>query len=324
MPAKYRESPLAEILPIRVEPKALSERPPDLQDRSPARLSITGTGRQSAAIQLAGTSGGTELLWNSLPGVNWVFEGAFPAPHASVLAVGGGSQTPVAITGYAGLGKVVFLGSDSFWRWRTKSGRKYHRRLWNQIFLWATMEQAAGVDNYVNVVTDHPAYLPGETVALKARVLGIDRMPLRDATVSATVTDEDGNARKRILFQYLPQSGGQYRAQVEDLPRGTYTVVPHVVELGGTQAGANYSFEVREMATTEYVDLSLNQASLAALSEKNYHFVHADKIPEQIPRIRLERRQRQDVELWDTGAMMAAVALLLGLEWRLRKKCGLV
>jgi len=256
--------------------------------------------------------------------MNWVKEGVFPNPNAETLVAVQESKTPVILTAYAGLGKIMYIGSDAFWRWRYRARWKYHHRFWGQILLWATVGRTSGADEHVKLMTDRAEYSPGETVTLKARVLGTDKQPLEGGTVSAEVRDADGAVVRNVQFVHLANSGGEYRALIRDLARGTYTVVPRVLELDGVTIKADYTFEVRDLPTSEYVELALDEAALASISTEYRHFLKAEELVDKLPRVRLTVEQRRDHEIWDSFPLMILVAALLGFEWHMRKRLNLV
>ena len=45
-------------------------------------------------------------------------------------------RMPLLVTRSAGNGKVLFLGTDSAWRWRRGVEDKFHYRFWGQVVRW--------------------------------------------------------------------------------------------------------------------------------------------------------------------------------------------
>ncbi len=327
MPARYRGTSIAELFPFKVRPEvARSPRPTGpVEDGVVSHaLQLTNGGLYENAVQISRDAGSSAELWQRLPGLDWVKDGVFPSANADVFVEAVDVGAPVVLMAYAGLGKILYLGSDSFWRWRYRARWEYHHRFWGQILLWATLGRTAGDDRHVKLITDRPEYSPGETVTLKARVLGTDDRPLEAATVSAQIVDAAGEAVRNVRFTHLPDSGGEYRAKVPDLPKGEYHAVPHVEELADVQVEADYPFAVRDLPTSEYIELSLNGPELKALATEYRHFLDADDLLEHVPRLLLTEEHRKDYELWDSFWMLFVVAALLAVEWQLRKQQRLV
>jgi hypothetical protein len=172
-------------------------------------------------------------------------------------------------------------------------------------------------------MTERTEYSPGETVHVKARLLRPDGTPLENATMSAELFDEEGRLLKSVRFVYLQDSGGEYRAQVRNLPRGRYRIVPVVPELGGLDIAADCSFDVRDLATSEYVQLPRDDTALRRLCDTYRDVTGAADVADGVPIIALTEEHRQDVEIWDSFWLLAPFALLLGLEWHLRKRLNL-
>jgi len=97
------------------------------------RLVVSEDARYDDILQIGGTPEISQELWENLPAMNWVGKGVQASHAADVLVSAqytGGRETgdaslaaeteeqPVVVKAYAGLGKVLYLGSDSFWRWR--------------------------------------------------------------------------------------------------------------------------------------------------------------------------------------------------------------
>ena len=226
---------------------------------------------------------------------------------------------------YAGLGKILYLGSDAFWRWRYRARWEYHHRFWGQIILWATLGRTTGVDKNIKLMSERAEYSPDETVSLKARILDNSGKGLLKATVSSGIYNENGKLIKNIRFSYIPNSAGEYRANIKDLPIGQYKVLPRVQEMPENDGlKAKINFQVRHLPTSEYIELSRNDEFLRRFSDHYEELMEADKIISKVPEININKNERIEYELWDNLWFIGIIAILLGLEWQLRKKNKLV
>lgn len=320
MPRAYRQSAIEDIFPFKIVPEPAVSTESQNRRGETWTLALTESGKLAPPVQLSASSKGNEILWKRLPPVTWVADGVHPSANADVLVTTEEGGDPVVLMSQAGLGRVLFLGTDSFWRWRYRTRWRFHHRLWAQIFLWATVGRTTGVDEHVKLMTERAEYSLGEVVVLKARVLGADKLPLEDGTVTADIVNSEGKTVKRVRFTYLENSGGEYRAQARDLPEDEYTVIPSVLELEGVELSADYPFEIKSVPTSEYVQLALNIPALSVLTQETFNFLEAEKVLEKIPALSLSETRRADVEIWDTGWLLLLVSVLLGTEWQIRKK----
>jgi len=340
MPSAYSSTPLSRVIPLKrfgaPHTVVLPAPPPEGQAPGPTQsgrfpLSLSVPGRHEDAVQIGASAEGSADLWEGLPNLHWVRADTSMSRAATTLAVADSTDgslrkggEPVIATSYVGLGKTLYMGSDEFWRWRYRARWTYHHRFWGQILLWATMGRTAGTDANVKLMVDRLAYAPDETVLVRARILDDTGAPLPAANASVDVLDEAGERIRVLPLMPLEDSGGEYRAQLVDLPRGKYTVQPQVPQFADRTLEANVTFDVRDLPTSEYVDLALNETVLAEMSDTYLPFERILDVVDSIPEIAFTEEHRDDRELWDTAFFMILVAALLGLEWWLRKKHKLV
>ena len=323
MPNEYRATPLNDVLPFRQSQRPGSAR---VNNRGIVEvdLDLRDTFSQDSLVQIGKTPDDSRALWKRLPGMNWVKSALAPSSIADELVHTSPQDWPVMLTGTPGAGKVLYLGSDSFWRWRYRAKWTYHQRLWSQILLWAIRGRTTGSDPHVKLMTDRPAYAPGETITLKARVFDKEGKPLVDGTVAAEVRTESGDLIRNLPFIYLENSGGEYRAQIRDLPKGHFQIVPQVSQLGDTPINATWEFEVRDLPTSEFVHLGRDTASLKQLADQYYDMSQATNVVDNIAPVFITESHRADLEIWNSLWLLAVVAALLGFEWQMRKRNKLV
>jgi hypothetical protein len=340
MPSAYSATPLSEVIPLKrfgsPHVSAPSAVPPEGEAPGPAvggrfPLALAIAGRHEEAVQIGTTAEGSSDLWEGLPNLHWVREDTTMARAATALAVVDTPEgvdrkegDPVIATSYVGLGKTLYMGSDEFWRWRYRARWTYHHRFWGQIMLWATMGRTAGTDANVKVMVDRLAYAPDEVVVVRARILDDTGTPVDGANASIDLLDAEGLRVRTVPLMPLDNSGGEYRAQLVDLPKGAYKVAPRVPQFSDRTLDAEVTFDVRDLPTSEYVELALNETVLATMSDTYLPFERVLEVVESIPELAFTEEHRNDRELWDTFLFMLSVATLLGLEWWLRKKHKLV
>ncbi len=338
MPSGYKGTPLADVLPLDRMGRAGGTNGTALVFEGDALSFKDGLYQPNLreetsyedVLQIGRNPEDTRELWNRLPRLIWLKEDVTIARSADNLvdaeakrgeSVAGAA--PVMIKSYSGLGKVLYLGSDSFWRWRYKARWKYHHRFWGQILLWSTMGRTTGADKHVKLMADRPMYAPEEPIVIKARLLDENELPLARGDASVEIYGEEDSLVKRVPLFYLPNSGGEYRAEVRDLERGAYRIIPKVQELDHLDLEAEVKIEVRDLPTSEYVDLELNTTALNELSKDVLTFEKAMDVVKEIDIIDEREERRSDLEIWDSWPYLLILAGLLAVEWMLRKRCRL-
>ena len=322
MPADWELTPLGTIIPVSssatdaklgFDRRGIAEATPTLQEAF-AGDELLQIGRSSAA---------SARLWGTLAGMDWVRAGVTPAANAETLARTSRGD-PLLLYANAGLGKVLYLGSDSFWRWRERARATFHRRLWSQILLWSVRGRTAGANPFVKIITDRADYAPEEPITVKARVFDRDQRPLEDGTVSAEIFDAEGGLVRNLRFVPLDSSGGEYRARIAGLPRGEYRIMPRVLELQDITLDVDYRFRVSDLPTNELVDLAQNATALQRFGDAYAGVTDAASLLEAVPKVAITEEYREDIELWDTIYFLLLIVILLGAEWQFRKVASLV
>ena len=92
-------------------------------------------------------------------------------------------RVPLLVTKTYGTGKVLFMGTDSAWRWREGVEDRYHYRFWGQVARWMAYQRqmAAGQSMRLFYAPDRPE--AGNVLTLNANVMNTTGEPLRDGTV---------------------------------------------------------------------------------------------------------------------------------------------
>ncbi len=320
MPSGYKQQPLADLFPFSI-PKTTDKANGGGTDLA---LALTEESQYDPLLQIAGTPEISKKLWTQLPQPQWVMTGIIPSRAADLVLTTEEQNSPVLLKSNVGLGKVLYIGSDSFWRWRREAKSEYHLRMWGQFLLWATLGRTTGTDRYIKFITSRPEYTPGEPIEVTARILNESNLPLKNAHATVEVFDhETGRIVKVVEMKFLPGSGGKYTATLTDLPRGKYRISPVVQELPDS-GSVEATFEIRDLPTSEYIDLALNVPVLKGFSDQYLPYERADEVFDMIEELEVPRQHRTEYELWDSMYFILAVTILLGLEWLFRKRQQLV
>ena len=151
-PGGFRDSPLADVLPVDIGPaqrqgfgEPLRE---DVQLPGPVRMRpAVPLGARHPMMQLEGSGVGGQRsgeqsnanIWAQLPpldGANRIARNELK-PNAQVLAEADDPQRhPLLVAGQSGDGRVLAFAGDSTWRWQMSGFGEAHRRFWRQCVLW--------------------------------------------------------------------------------------------------------------------------------------------------------------------------------------------
>lgn len=210
-------SPLGELSPVLFD----ESNPRGIGDAKPSAIELTESGRRSLLTRFAEEDQDNWQIWDGLPGFYWHAAAQRAKAGSDVLAVHSenGNQYgryPLIVTRPHGEGKVLFMGTDSAWRWRLGVEDRYHYRFWGQVIRWMAYQRTLASGERMRL-----AYLP-ETVSVGDSV-----------TFRASVMNRNGNpaTQRELDLQVKPPSGASesirlFRASDEwGVYRGTYDSV---------------------------------------------------------------------------------------------------
>jgi hypothetical protein len=265
MPHDWRDTPVAEALPVRL----LEPAPPSDLGASIAReglpLALTPEGQVSEITRLVPGRERNLELWTLLPRPIWLSPIASLVPGAEPLVTAGpeaasrlpGAPAPpsraskserddfiarvlrergtVLATRPFGAGRVLYSGIDSTWRWRFRFGDELHGRFWGQVLRWAVSSRLSAADSSARLGTDALVYRPGAPITVDAFIETDPRAPPGDA-VDAVITRAADGAEARLRLVPVPGSGGRYRAAASPGDLG----IPPLAAAGPGGAPAEY------------------------------------------------------------------------------------
>jgi uncharacterized membrane protein len=347
-PGDYAETPLADVLPVRMSKN-------DRQDfGAPLRADkhLAGPVQVRPAAQAAGnyltlltTPEKNAELWKSLAlqsGANKLENNG----GVVLLEDAGGNPLLIARTAGIGNGRSLAFAGDSTWRWVSRGEEEVHKRFWRQLALWLgkkEQDQDAGV--WVLAAT-RSAYI-NQPIELSAGVRGEDRKPVADFELEAEVIRRDEQ------FQVVSTEKLQFNRQADQrtltfkpAQPGDYLVRVKAFQAGKPLGEAEERFLVREPKELEMQNPVPDLATMQKIASLTGGIVVSpgefEKVLDELRKSlqALEDEVRTVSSLWDplrfgplarlglnislAGLCGYAVALLLGIEWFLRKRWGLV
>ncbi|MEX0819674.1 MAG: glutamine amidotransferase, partial [Pirellulaceae bacterium] len=136
-PGGYRETPLADVLPIemgRFERQDLGLDKPISKDLHLwGELPMVPTGSHPVTTLAAGIDNAS--LWKSLPPLEGANKFTDLKPRSRVLLESAAKQ-PLLVSGDYGNGRVLAFAGNSTIRWWQQGRQVEHRRFWRQVILW--------------------------------------------------------------------------------------------------------------------------------------------------------------------------------------------
>ncbi|MBI2360472.1 MAG: hypothetical protein HYV04_16475 [Deltaproteobacteria bacterium] len=325
----YAESPLGEVLPVEMDGKSSYEIGTEM------RAVLAPAGKAHPVTRLRADTEGNEQAWKQLPALTTLNRVRRVRGETLLLANanGGRGGAPLLAVGRFGKGRSLAFMSDDLWRWNFiavggKESPQHHLKLVRQGVRWLAQEPAF---EQVQIGSIGGARKPGEKMDFKIRVFKDDFTPASNATVRLRVVGPDGEefpleataepSEGEFTALFTPAKEGSYRIEAEARLAGRL--------LGKTSKNFSVAFAFEEgsdgrprpelleqIATAsggEFIPISAwNEKSLEAMATR------LEKIaPSEI----VERHQ---IQVWNTLWGFFLILTLLGSEWWLRRKWGLI
>ena len=328
----YRGTPLADVLPIEMDPIEGTQLSPQGQDRffrdGPVPLVLA----DPHSITRLAPAAENEAVWKKLTPLNWThkFAGVKQAPGVRVL-LETPQQEPVLVSGEFGRGRVLAVGTESTWLWQMHGFEKEHKRFWRQIILWLVRRDDLVRDD-VWVKLDQRRFNPGSRVQITAGARTSAGDTIQDAQIDAAVTLPSGGKQTLKLAK---DATGNFAGSLEVTEPGDYAVDVAATRQGQTLGSTRAEFLVFDR-DVELSNIAADPLFLDSLARETRHEGGKLVLPEQFPSVLGEYADRPKEyeerqikwKLASTGvdawAFLLTLVSALSIEWYLRKKWGLV
>jgi uncharacterized membrane protein len=321
-----RGTALEEVLPLDVSDRGGVAAAAD-PSRGMNQVGLTTAGEAHPIMQLGTGAADTRKAWEAMPALASAALLGGARPGATVLAVvgspGGAARPLVAIQRYGAGRSMVFTG-EAAWRWRMllPAANKSYDTFWRQAVRWLAIQASDPVG-----ITVPAAASPGEQLSIAIAVRDAAFETQRDASVELRVAAPDG--RSETLHAALEQNqegNAKYVARFRPATPGVYRLTADARHATGPIGSAATAALVGG-ADLEMADPRLNLQVLQRLAGASGGRVIgegdvqglSDALRAGVPAAALAVRR----DLWHNGWSFAAIALLLGAEWILRRRWGL-
>ena len=273
-----------------------------------------------------------EQNWQQLPPLSSVnrFQGL--KDQARVLLESTDSD-PVLIQGNYG-GRILLFAGDSTWKWWTSGKKEIHKRFWRQVIFWLAKRDGLGNDD-IKINLPQRRFYPETEVRFSCEATSTLGDRIRGAQFTGQLIGPDGSAQTISLSNLDTEALG-----VID-PDQLTTPGKYQLEVAAKQGERDLGSTRAEFVVIDRDSEKANPVAdpgrllrMAALtSDYGGRSVPPEEFGSLIKEL-VERRDDQEIQVqskWQLGdtwqdALLVVVlfAVLLGGEWSLRKKWGLV
>ncbi|MFZ2642912.1 MAG: vWA domain-containing protein [Verrucomicrobiia bacterium] len=340
--------PVADLLPVQIEREQLTvaEALSRVNQQDWPWL-VTAAGFENPVFQLDADPERNRRIWAAMPGFYWAQPVRALKPGATALAVHSDPRRqtrqgpqPIVATQFYGPGRVLFVASDSTWRWRF-GGMRAFEQFWSQAVRYLTQGRLLGGLKRLTLTTDHDEYSLGQRITVRAKVLDasykpavMEKFEARLKTESASITSVDTRAplspeaggtralANERLLRLDPVAGaaGEFEGSLLADQLGLYEVSAALPDARNVASLKNVRVTLPRL---EFKDTRMNEPLLRQIAAlTGGEFLTLDRIeelPGQLPKREQLLVNEQTQDIWDTPLALCLFCGLLFTEWAIRK-----
>ena len=320
----FLNSPLEDLIPVQLDDTKQNGYP--LQNENPINLTTRGGGHLLTRFEMDKDK--NSKLWEGLPGFFWSAPVLKSRPGTEVLGVHGSlrnqwGRLPMLVTKTAGSGHVLFMGTDSAWRWRRGVEDKYHYRLWSQVVRWMAHRRNLAEKEGIRLSFSPENPEAGDKVYLQASILNRAGFPLEAVKINARLEFPDGSV-ELIEMKKVEGGWGVFEGWFQSALSG-----PHSISINIPNQGRELKTELQVRSPSlEKVGQPAKRSVLAGLSQISGGqvggFNELENIITAMKSVPEPEEELRKTRLWAHPYWGGFILLLLSVYWIGRKLTGFV
>ncbi|MFO1076518.1 MAG: hypothetical protein U1E73_02195 [Planctomycetota bacterium] len=328
--------PLADLLPV-IPDVEYAERKMSfgIAFKWPVRFELAPEGADGIGGKLSRLVDGKDerrLLWSRLDGFHFWYpvKGTKPAATAVAESTNPDPQfrrdnhgMPMIATQNAGAGRVLWIGTDETYRWRSRYEDAYNR-FWVNAIRYLFEGRIHAGNSRLRLLLDAEKLDLGEPIRITAEVRDEALQPFIADTFEVVV-EREGQAAENLQLVPIEGLPGSYELQFRPTQVGTYRVRP------AQKIGKSVELAFQVVAAQIEREGPMDRAELKAVVGKDENGNRYFDTPAQllaaldeIPSRSATDTFRTPHAIWDGWATVVFVLTLLAIEWILRKRFNLL
>ncbi len=288
-------------------------------------------GEQNRNPLIQNNSQNSIAVWENLPPVLQPDIQIAPKPESEAVAntkiKNIPSNNPLIVTRKLGNKRSIVVLAKDIWKWKLQTATKntdlFDRFINNSVKWLNTSED----QKQVKITTSKKIYSPGERVEFIGQVYDETFSPVQDAEVKAKLNS--GGQSYEVILNSV--GNGLYEGVFETNKAGDYSFSGEAKLENVSLGKDNGSFNIGEV-DIEMIDPRMDYEFLKSLSDRtNGEYFDQDNYAALFPLLNKinenaskEKIETSEINLWSTEWLMAAIILLLAIEWFIRKRAGML
>ncbi|MCB9880194.1 MAG: hypothetical protein H6832_00355 [Planctomycetes bacterium] len=293
---------------------------------------LTTEGKGHRVTSLAPDPVVNETLWSKLPGFFWSFPVTRAKPAAQVLVRhpddrvrGEDGGRPMLALQFVGAGRVLYTGTDEFYRWRGVAEKAYDE-IWVKGLRWLYEGKLTGGSSRYRLGISNDRTTLGQELEIYLRALDASFEPVSAAMSRVRITGP-GATTVDVDLPRAPVGEGRFQGSFRPTAIGIWSVQAISDEGAGTEpVGRALRFEVlpSELESKGKADIAeLDRFAEAAGGSVIAPTELADRA-RALKSFSTEETFTLPFPLWDGWFTLVLILIVLTLEWILRKRWNLV
>ena len=265
--------------------------------------------------------------WSGLPPLIFNTRGFVPDPHGEVLAefanLDDMSRFPAIVISEAGGMRTAAILGRNLWRWGLASPGEegIMEPFLSRLIRWLAVRK---VHKRVDIEFDKEMFSTHESVGFNVTVQNESYLPIDGAEVRVVISLDD-TVGSEIILDGIGQ--GRYRGFFLPWDEGEYFLnVEASVE--GEVIGSDQDRIAVEPFNIELFDAKMNEELLRSIGEfSGGGYVQATDADSLFSSLDIPSEIREDVkrwEFWGRGWILAVIIIMLGIEWFIRARTGML